>query len=202
MNQRETETPAEGIAARTVLQAAFLTESLLLIAALSWAYLREIALPVTPDASTLRQGFLASGPLLVFNFAVFGILANQGPRYKLYRRFREEVVRPICRNLTPLQALFIALLSGISEEIFFRGVLNQEFAQFLTPLGGAALGSLIFAYIHFIGAAKLFAPVVLFYFLFGLYFSYLTVSSGSLVPAIIAHILNNFLAVILLRYLD
>jgi membrane protease YdiL (CAAX protease family) len=59
---------------------------------------------------------------------------------------------------------------------------------------------MIFSYVHFIGIFRRFFRLGVLYFLCGMYFSYLVMISGSLLPAIVAHSFYNFIAMVYMRY--
>lgn len=85
----------------------------------------------------------------------------------------------------------IALLPAITEEILFRGVLARLFRDWTRNIHWAAvLSAIVFSAIHlqFYG----FLPR----FLLGLVFAYLFFSTGSLWIPILAHFVNNFMAVL------
>ncbi|MDE5882677.1 MAG: CPBP family intramembrane metalloprotease [Muribaculaceae bacterium] len=85
----------------------------------------------------------------------------------------------------------VGLLTGFSEELFFRGSLQHIFIEGHAKKWIAVWGTaLIFSAMHFQFFG--FVPRVL----MGAFFGYLLVWSGSLWPAIFAHVLNNSIVVI------
>lgn len=85
----------------------------------------------------------------------------------------------------------VGLLTGFSEEMFFRGGLQNIFVDGHARKWIAVWGTaLIFSAMHF----QFFGFVPR--FLMGAFFGYLLVWSGSLWPAIFAHMLNNSIVVI------
>lgn len=193
---------SQGIPHKLVLKMALIGEGALVLVSLGWAWLRGFTIPCQFSADLAWAGIMATGPLLAFNFGVFAVLANRHRRYNVYHEFKQQVIIPLCTNLTVFSAFVIALSSGIGEELFFRGILNLELSKLLTPLVGIALASFLFSYVHFIGAFKRFWQLIIFYFLFGLYFSYVVIRHGDIMPAIIAHALYNFIAMIYIRYYE
>jgi len=190
----------KGIPQNIVIKFAIISECLLFALALAWGYLRNIPLEYKGTELDVVTGISATGPLIAFNFGVFAVLANQGPRYKIYREFRDQVVYPLCANLNFLSAVLLGILSGIGEEFFFRGIINIELSRIFPEILAISLGSFIFAYIHFIGSVRRFLPVLLLYFLFGLYFSYIFQANGSLLVPIITHALYNISAILFIRH--
>jgi membrane protease YdiL (CAAX protease family) len=91
-----------------------------------------------------------------------------------------------------MNIIFIALLAGIGEELFFRGVLQRLFIKaFKSPWPGIILAAVIFSAIHlqFFG----FIPRLLLGILLGAIYWY----SGSLWPAIIAHFVYDAFFIVL-----
>lgn len=88
--------------------------------------------------------------------------------------------------------LIIGLLTGFSEELFFRGGLQGIFTK--TSLGkgiSVFLAALVFSFMHFQFFG--FIPRLL----MGIFFGYLVIWTNSLWPSIFAHTLNNSVIVIL-----
>jgi membrane protease YdiL (CAAX protease family) len=96
---------------------------------------------------------------------------------------------------TPLvpTILAIALVPAISEELVFRGVLLRALATRLRASLAIALAAAVFAVYH------LFPPQMVSTFLLGLVLGYLTLRAGSVVPAMLAHLLNNTIAIAITR---
>lgn len=88
--------------------------------------------------------------------------------------------------------LVIGILTGFSEEVFFRGGLQGIFSR--TSLGNSMaviLAAFVFSFMHFQFFG--FIPRLL----MGIFFGYLMVWTNSLWPSIFAHSLNNSIIVIL-----
>ncbi len=102
----------------------------------------------------------------------------------------ESTLRPMFANALPIDILLISVSSGFCEEVFFRGILQSQF--------GLLIASLIFALLHFPG--KKFIFYVVWSFLAGLLFGFLTDYYHSLWVAIAAHIINNVVSISLIRY--
>ncbi len=85
----------------------------------------------------------------------------------------------------------VGLLTGFSEEIFFRGTMQRIFSQSGIRNWIAVWGTaLIFSAMHFQFFG--FVPRTL----MGVFFGYLFIWSGSLWPAVFAHSLNNTMVVL------
>lgn len=184
-----------------ILKLAIITEGLLLACSLIWAWFFPPDRPVVINTQVLIHGVYATGPLLAFNFGVFIVLARN-PKYQIYRKFLEYAVFPLCGALNWWLAIPVALLAGFGEEIFFRLMLYPAIESSLGPLLAAVISSFLFAYMHFIGRAKDFIAIVLLYFLFGLYFCYLSHFHAGVGVAIIAHALYDYIVILFVRYVE
>ncbi len=79
---------------------------------------------------------------------------------------------------------------GVGEELVFRGLVLCGFLSRFRPASSVALTALLFGLIHIIPIQALTAIII------GLYLGYLVVRTGSIYPAIVAHMANNFWATI------
>lgn len=87
--------------------------------------------------------------------------------------------------------LIVGVLTGFSEEIFFRGALQKIFIESRISINYAVwFAAIIFSAMHFQFFG--FFPRLL----MGAFFGYLVCWSGSLWPAVFAHALNNSIVVI------
>ena len=85
------------------------------------------------------------------------------------------------------QALLLAVASGVGEEVFFRGVLQNALVGGWT---GVFLQALVFAALHPVTDRRAWS-YPLFIFLGGVMFGAAYQLTGSLVPGILAHYLHN-----------
>lgn len=87
--------------------------------------------------------------------------------------------------------LVVGVVTGIAEELFFRGALQSVFMGMLrSPVAAIVFTAFVFSLLHmqFYG----FAPR----FLMGMLFGYICWKSGSVITSAVAHILNNSLVVL------
>jgi len=148
--------------------------------ALAWAGLRHLPLgaPWHAGARDLAAG-AAAGALLWLCI----------PLIRLSRRMREVwdgVLVPFSRMLTTADIVVVALLSGISEELFFRGILLPEI--------GLAASSLLFGALHALNAVYATWAA-----LTGAGFGLLALATGSLAAPMAAHATYNLGALLILR---
>lgn len=189
------------ISAGLILKLAIVTEGVLLAISLVWASFRNPGVSTSLTLEAFINGLIATGPLVAFNFAVFIILARRA-RYQVYRRFLESAVFPLCKALNWWIAIPVALLAGFGEEIFFRVMLYPELEQIGGSIFAAVLSSYLFAHLHFLGRAKEYLPVLLLYFLFGLYFCYIAHFKYSPAAAIVAHAVYDYVVIIFIKYVE
>jgi membrane protease YdiL (CAAX protease family) len=87
--------------------------------------------------------------------------------------------------------LLVCVLAPICEELFFRGLMFRVFADRIGLIGGAALSGAIFGLVHLTGG-PLTTGLVLFALGFG--FALVRWWTGSLLPSMGLHALNNALS--------
>lgn len=164
------------------------------------------------------QGFhlsrgLGGGPITYFWIAVLmaGLLpvlpwlGLDEETFRLPKRFyalelrleaQEEAIEALMRSLIthgellPL-LLFIAVVPGICEELFFRGALQSIFTRLMNAHLAIILTGVVFSLIHF-QVYGLIPRALL-----GILMGYLVYASGRLAPAVWAHFLNNAYATLL-----
>lgn len=136
---------------------------------------------------------ISTGLLIAITSKILYVLGDKF-NIKLFQSLKNIYADEIYNNFKKFslnQIFMISLISGFCEEIFFRGVLQEEI--------GIIPCNLIFAFLH--------APKFSFWLLFiltllaGLLFSYLKIHLHSLWPPIIAHSLNNFISFLFLKYI-
>jgi uncharacterized protein len=92
----------------------------------------------------------------------------------------------------PVQILLIAIAAPISEEVCFRGMLFGGLREKLPRLGAALLAALIFGALHALTGVTAVPPLIAFGFVLCLLYE----KTGSIVPGIILHMLNNSVALL------
>lgn len=98
----------------------------------------------------------------------------------------ESLLAPLFGDLGWFEILMLAALAGLSEEIFFRGILQQEI--------GLPAASLAFGLLHTVSVSYVIWAAVV-----GLYLGYLVDLTHSLWPSILAHIVIDFVGLCYLR---
>ena len=127
--------------------------------------------------------------ILLLNGVFLSLLSN----FIEYKNFPMEIM---LQNVPILNYLiFMCLVPAICEEIFFRGTLTNAYNVYRERFA-IIVSALVFALFHF-DIQNFIAP-----FLLGLLFASLIEYTGSIIPAIVAHFINNVIAVLTARYLN
>lgn len=98
-------------------------------------------------------------------------------------------------SLNPIEVLIyfvsISIIPGILEEFAFRGVFLQGLRKYIGDAGAIFYSSLMFAMLHRNIVQSTFAFIV------GLVIGYICIYSGSLIPGMLIHIINNAVSVVM-----
>jgi membrane protease YdiL (CAAX protease family) len=92
----------------------------------------------------------------------------------------------------PIQILLIVIAAPISEEVCFRGMLFGGLREKLPRLAAALITGLIFGGLHALTGVSAVPPLMVFGFLLALLYE----KTGSIVPGILLHMLNNSVALL------
>ena len=113
------------------------------------------------------------------------------PRSPEYQAAWESVLQKFLAVPFGVTLAVVAVLPGICEELFFRGFILRGVRQRCSDDFAIILVGLLFGAFHF--DPYRFLPTSL----LGMLFGYMVVKTGSLVPGIIAHAVNNSIAMLL-----
>lgn len=92
----------------------------------------------------------------------------------------------------PVQVLLIVIAAPISEEVCFRGFLFGGLRERMPRIAAALLSGLIFGGLHALTGISAVPPLIVFGFILALLYE----KTGSIVPGIILHMLNNSIALL------
>lgn len=136
------------------------------------------------------RGFRPSA-LLWLLAALFAYLVLAATYVALFGEPKQE---DIAKDLGPIgiQILLIAIAAPISEEVCFRGMLFGGLRERLPGIAAALLSGLIFGLLHAPEGITVVPPLAI----FGTILALLYEKTGSLVPAILLHMLNNSVALL------
>jgi membrane protease YdiL (CAAX protease family) len=92
----------------------------------------------------------------------------------------------------PVQVLLIVIAAPVSEEVCFRGMLFGGLRRSLSRIPAALLAGLIFGALHALTGVTAVPPLIVFGFVLSLLYE----RTGSIVPGILLHMLNNSVALL------
>jgi membrane protease YdiL (CAAX protease family) len=152
----------------------------LILLSIVWAHVRglPLAAALEPTPSAMALGVLTGAAL----WGTIPILL----RAPTMQRVWTEILRPFSATLAPRDVVTIAALSGVTEELFFRGILLPEMGLTLSSICFGALHALCAVYFAWATAV-------------GALMGALALGSGSLVAPILAHATYNLGALLVLR---
>jgi membrane protease YdiL (CAAX protease family) len=141
-----------------------------------------------PDAAA---GAAATLPMLVLFFAI--LRWPIGPLGKI-KKFIDEQFRPLLAPCTLLDLFGIAVLAGFGEEMFFRGVCQAALADWWgRPWLALVVASVLFGAAHAITLTYALLATAM-----GAWLGCLWLWCDNLLPAIVAHALYDFVALVVL----
>ena len=137
-----------------------------------------------PSAVHLAGAILVGASAwIVVAYGVVPLQELVAPAPRALTEALERVATPTGSPVGPLLA--IALTPGICEELLCRGAIQPALRARFGTGRGVLIAALLFAALHL--SLYRFVPT----FLLGLSYGALAVASGSIVPAMVAHTLNN-----------
>ncbi len=158
------------------------------LAGLLWVWLRSIPIASRFDIAALALGILAAAIVLGGEPRSLWLFPAPRTTSRVHAFLDHEFVSAF-RGSVDLELLLLALLAGFGEEIFFRGVLQQE--------TGIWVASLIFGVLH--GPSKDFWPLALWAAVMGALLGFLYESTGNLVVPAVAHAVYDGVALVYVR---
>jgi membrane protease YdiL (CAAX protease family) len=152
--------------------------------------------PTTPAALRLAPGWESGRALAVMALGMLALgqtldsliwVAGLGERgsVEIVRRVLEGAVGPELFG-----AIFVfGVIAGSAEELFFRGYMQTRLAEAWGPARAVVAASACFGVLHVdvLGIHTVLA------FAMGLYLGYVVETTGSVLPAIVCHVVNNAL---------
>jgi uncharacterized protein len=161
---------------RFVTFAALFYGSLAVVAAL-WCGLRgfEVRLLGESPAASVLLGLLTAGGTVSLGLLAYRFLPS-------LREISEELAPRLVDGADSTSLVLVSIFSGVGEEAFFRGALQQEF--------GLVLASLLFGLAH-IGPDRRYLVWTAWAVLAGFVFGFLYDVSGGLLAPILAHTAHN-----------
>jgi membrane protease YdiL (CAAX protease family) len=165
----------------------------------------ELGFLSVPIALALMRGARGPGEVLErlgvrrFRASAFGWMALAFVLYLAFTVFYSLVItepkqKDIAESFGPtvVQVLLIVIAAPIGEELCFRGMLFGGLREKLPRLAAALLTGLIFGGLHALTGVTAVPPLIV----FGLLLALLYEKTGSIVPGILLHMLNNSIALL------
>ncbi|HEY6550767.1 MAG TPA: type II CAAX endopeptidase family protein [Solirubrobacterales bacterium] len=131
--------------------------------------------------SAVKWMFAAVGAYLLFSIAYIAIFG--APEQK-------DIAEDF--GTVPLQILLIVVAAPISEEVCFRGMLFGGLRERWPRIVAALISGLIFGALHATTGISAVAPLIMFGFVLALLYE----KTGSIIPGILLHMLNNSVALL------
>ena len=150
---------------------------LLVVAAAVWSGLRGIDLPVLGPrpATGLLLGLATAAGTVSMSLLAYRLIP-------LTRKLAEELAPTLVDGTDRAGLVLLALFSGVGEEVFFRGAVQQEF--------GILISSVVFGLAH-IGPDRRYLIWTAWAVLAGVVFGLLFETTGGLLAPVTAHAVHN-----------
>lgn len=177
---------------RQVVLMALVLELFLGCCFLIWAWWRGYSDLIWPSRTVIYLSILFTLPLAAFNFLLFFLVQRKILKMREFSSFINQVVKPLADVLDGPSGLLVALFAGVGEELFFRGVLQNEF--------GLVFASVAFGLLHFGTAVRQYPIVALLYILIGFYLGLVYQCSHTLWVPLLVHFIYDFAAILYLKY--
>lgn len=162
----------------------------LLTVAMGWDAWRQLGLQASLTTWSLADvslGMLAATPPLLVMPLLEWRVDRYMPGLRGLRQSIDLVLAPLVGRMRLAEVLVISALAGVSEEVFFRGVLQLEI--------GVLLASLIFGLFHAVSL-----PYALWATAVGSYLGCLAQWHGNLSVPIVAHMMIDIVGLLYIRH--
>ncbi len=163
-------------------------EAGLLVSGFLWAWLRRLPAHYRFDLDAFGQAVVVAVAFSIGNLALYHFSKRLGYPSAVHALFEKEVL-PLLRHIRLLELVLLVLLVGAGEELFFRGVLQEEI--------GLLAASILFGILH--GPSRPLWPLAIWATLMGILFGILYQATENLVVPILAHAIYDGVAIWYLR---
>jgi membrane protease YdiL (CAAX protease family) len=176
---------------------AVMVEGGLALAAVALAWLFGVSLrdQITtggpPLAWAVARGLAATVPMLI----IFWLLMHwDRPTLRQLREQVQWLIGEMFPEAHIGQFALVAVLAGVGEELFFRGVIQTLLVDWTNPTAGLLVASLVFGAAH--ALSKLYFLLAT---LIGICFGWLVLHYHDLVAPMVAHSVYDFVALMYIR---
>ncbi len=174
----------------------YLLQSVEMLAPLYWFVVRKHKLsfadfgftkvPVKKIITSVLESF---GIVMIFNFVLMYFILELGFEIPGFGMQKEHISLFGTATIDiVLAVVVVALLAPVIEELFFRGFLLKTLIKYMHPAIASLIAAAVFGLIHLEFSS---AGILIF---LGLILNRLYIKTGSLLPGIAFHLLNNILA--------
>jgi uncharacterized protein len=157
---------------------------------LGWALGVPLIVQLWPTGRAMLIGLAAMLPMLA---TFWWLVRVDWPAARRLRQQVEELIRELFPHPTVFQLLAVSLLAGLGEELLFRGVVQSVVARWSTPIMGLAVASIVFGAFHAVSVVYFALATMA-----GAYLGWIVLASQDLLPAIVAHGIYDFIALLYL----
>lgn len=156
---------------------------------LGWLLDRDPLESLCWDWSALACGVAATLPLLLG----YRVLARWpiGPLQRI-KELLEEFVATVFAKATPLDLAVVAIAAGLGEEVLFRGLVQAALGDWLGPIPGLVLASVLFGLAHAVTVTYVFLAGLV-----GVYLGAVWQLSENLLSVVVTHALYDFVVLLL-----
>jgi len=182
---------------QAVLSMTIFAEVFVLLIASVWIFFAKIDLRplLVVNMKALVLSVLAALLVTLLNLAIMKLADKYSAQNYLLKSMKDLIHKqmlPLIGRLTFLDSILVSAVSGLCEEVFFRGVLQDQCG--IVP-SACAFGLAHLPRIYYF-------PYALWATYVGLLMSFLVVQTGSLYSPMIAHALINFASITVLRRMN
>jgi uncharacterized protein len=139
-------------------------------------------------------GVVAAAPMLLCFLAM--VRWPVGP-LRTIKKFTDTVIRPLMASCTLVDLFGISVLAGVGEEMLFRGLMQDFFANWMPPAAAVLLAAVLFGMMHAVTVTYAVLAAVI-----GAYLGAAYVWTDNLLAPMIAHGLYDFVVLLYLVFTD
>jgi len=119
-----------------------------------------------------------------------------GPLHSI-KKFTDTVIRPLMASCTLVDLFGISVLAGVGEEMLFRGLMQDLFANWIPLAAAVVLAAVLFGMMHAVTVTYAVLAAVI-----GIYLGAVYVWTDNLLAPMIAHGLYDFVVLLYLVFTD
>jgi membrane protease YdiL (CAAX protease family) len=166
----------------------------LLAIALGWLFDHRPLDHFRVDWKGALWGVAAAVPMLIGFLAM--VRWPVGPLHSI-KKFTDTVIRPLMASCTLVDLFGISVLAGVGEEMLFRGLMQDLFANWIPLAAAVVLAAVLFGMMHAVTVTYAVLAAVI-----GIYLGAVYVWTDNLLAPMIAHGLYDFVVLLYLVFTD